>query len=351
MNRLYQFAHLFLLGLILAACNTVSTTKSVDIPKITSTPVPSITAKVSPTSTETVFPFIEETPTFQPDILAEVATLDAIVADIPELGDYYDRFCITHGNCAYVPNLGLSPDKEWAVFFIVENGTGGLGIVNVVNKKQWKISYYDITGETCCDATVVIEHWSQDSRYLYVSPRIAGSGGLYWFWRDYIQLIQINLENGTWADTNMGSAFSFSPDDRFIAYRYEQNVVIHELQTGQERTFTVPLEYGAFGRFVWSLDGKQLIFIGSSVDELESDELFSQADGFTLFLLDTGSMNAQTIIERDERYLYPLEWLAPNIVLLQRLYQVASDGNLYYDGVEKYKLDLETNAISSYESP
>lgn len=352
MNYWNRIAYSIFLVFVIAACNTGSVTKVTDIPAtLISTPFSTLTTKISPTITEVMLPPVELTPTFQPEILAEVATLDAIVSEKTELKEYYDRFCITHGNCAYVFNLGLSPNKEWAVFFSVENGAGGLSIVNVATKKQWDISYYDIKGESCCDSTVVIEHWSRDGRYLYVSPQMAGSGGLFWFWRDYIQLIRIDLENGTWVDSNMGSAFSFSPDDRLIAYRREQDVVIHHLQTGQERNFTVPSEYGAFGRFVWSLDGKQIIFIGSSVDELESDELFDQANGFTLFLLDTGNMEAQVIIEKDERYLYPLEWQAPNVVLLQRLYQVASDGSLHYDGIEKYKLDLETYDISRHESP
>jgi Tol biopolymer transport system component len=268
------------LGFAIAACSAVAPTEAANISNTASTPNPTRTAKILPTSTETALSVIEETPTFQPEILAEVATLDAIVTDIPELENFYDRFCITHGNCAYVSDLGLSPNKKWAVFFTI-NDSAGLSVVNVDNKKQWNISYYDITGTY--GGTVRIEHWSHDGHYLYVSPQTEASGGLFWFWRDYIQLIRINLDDGTWMDTNMGSAFSFSPDDRFIAYRHEQNVIIHELQTGQQRTFTVPSEYGAFGRFVWSPDGKQIIFIGSSVDELESDELSDQANGFTLF--------------------------------------------------------------------
>ncbi len=345
------------LGFVIASCNTVSATRVTEIPtaftftrtpRTTLTPLPSITASISPTITETVFPPVEVTPTFLPEILAEVATLDAIVTEKPELKEFYDRFCITHGNCAYVPELGLSPNKEWAVFFNVENGTGGLSIVNVASKTQWDISYYDITGESCCDATVVIEHWSRDGRYLYVSPHVAGDGGLFWFWRDYIQLIRLNLTDGTWIDTKMGSSYSFSPDDRFIAYRRGATLVIHEFQTEDERVLNVPTEYVAFGRFEWSQDSKQIIFVSSSVQELQSGE--GKPNGFTLFLLDVEKMKAQVILEKDERYLYPLEWQTPEIILLESLYKVASDNNLEYNG-EKYKLDLRTNEISKYESP
>jgi hypothetical protein len=348
-------------GFVVVACNTVSATNITVIPntpsmipKTTITPVPSIMVKISPTITETPFPPIQVTQTFQPEILAEVATLDAIVSEKPELRDFYDRFCITHGNCAYVSGLGLSPNKKWAVFFTTEKGTGGLSIINVNKKNLWTISYRDITGfdsEYGCDCTVAIEHWSHDGRYLYVSPRIASSGGEEWFWRSEIQLIRINLDNGTWVNTKMGSSFSFSPNDEFIAFRREKNLMIHEFQTGEERIFTLPIDYTVLGRFTWSSDSKQIIFVCSSMDELLSDDLPQKPSGFTLFLLNMDSMQVQTILEKDERYLYPIEWLTPNSVLLGSLYKVTSDGNHLESNNEQYELDLETNSISKYGSP
>ena len=290
------------------------------------------------------------TSTVPPATLSVVSTIEAIVTEKPELGRFYERSCVISGLCCCVSNLGLSPNGKWAVFFNTIDGSAGLSIVNVDTNKQWDISYYEITGTYGGDVTVAIEHWSHDGQYLYVSPQMAGSGGLFWFWRDYIQLFRITLEGGTWVDTNMGSAFSFSPDDRFIVYRREQNVVIHDLQTGQEQTFAVPSEYRAFGRFVWSQDSKQLIFIGSSVEELQSDELSDQANGFTLFLLQTANRETQVKIEKDDRYLYPIEWQAPSVVLLESLYQVGSDGTLHPNS-EKYQIDLETNEISKSESP
>jgi hypothetical protein len=348
----------FFLVFVIAACNTVSVTKVTDIhaapistqtPKATLIPFPSITAGTFPTITEAIPLLAEVTPTFRPKILAEVATLDTIISEKPELKKFYDRPCITYGNCAYVADLGLSPNGDWAAFFSVKEGaSGGLSIVNIASKKEWNIYYYDITGESCCAATVRIERWSHDGRYLYVSPQMPASGGLFWFWRDYIQLIRMNLENGTWIDTKMGSSYSFSLNDKFIAFRRGATIVIHEFQTGDERLFNVPTEYVAFGRFEWSQDNKKIIFVSSSVQELETDE--GKPNGFTLFLLDVEKMKAQIILEKDERYLYPLEWQTPEIILLESLYKVTSDGNLEYNG-EKYKLVLKTNEISKYEFP
>jgi hypothetical protein len=349
----WNIATCILVGMIAAACNRASVPTMTVIPTATD----NLAAITTPEFTHTPIlvsatsPTIEATPTIPPATFSVVSTIEAIVTEKPELERFYERHCIVYGFCCCVPNLGLSPDGKWAVFFNSPiDGSGGLSVVNVGSKKQWDISYYEITGTYGGDTTVGVEHWSQDGRYLYVSPRMAGSGGLGYFWRSETQLIRLDLTDGTWFNTNMSSAFSFSPDDRFIVYRREQNVVIHEFQTGQERIFAVPSEYGAFGRFVWSQDNKQIMFIGSSVEELEAVVLPDDAKGFTLFLLNTANMKAQVIIEKDQHYLYPLEWQVPNIVLLESLYKVGADGILHHNG-EKYRLDLETNDISKHKSP
>lgn len=350
------------LGFVTTACNTFSATNATDIPttpqmtrttQVITTPVPSITAKISPTITETLSLLFEGTPTFQPELLAELATLDAIVSEKPELKEFYDRYrlCIT-GICGDSA-LGLSPNKKWAVFFTTEKGTGGLSIVNVDTKNLWIISYHDITGfdsEYGCDCTVEIEHWSHDGHYLYVSPQVAFSGGEGWFWRSEAQLIRMNLENGTWVNTRMGSSFSFSPNDKYIAFRRDNNLVIHEFQTGNERIFTLRTDCTVLGRPTWSPDSKQIIFVCSSVDEPLSDDLLEKPSGFTLLLLEAEDMQVQTILDKDERYLYPIEWLTSNSVLLGSLYKVAPEGNLEFYN-EQYRLDLGTNNISKYEPP
>lgn len=336
---------LILLGIVAVSCDVASVSTATPFSTLTnvSATIFPPTSATTPNPAPTLSPTIETTSTLPPATLSVVSTIEAIITEKPELERFYERSCIVYGFGCADPNLGLSPNGKWAAFFSNIDGAPGLSVVNVNSKKQWDISYYDITGTYGGDTTVKVEHWSRDGRYLYVSPQTAGSGGLFWFWRDYVQLIRMNLENGTWINTNMGSAFSFSPEDQFIAYRREQNVVIHDFQIGQERTFTVPSEYRAFGRFVWSQDSKQIIFVGSSTAELEV------IDGFTLFILDIKNMDAQVIIEKDKRYLYPLEWQAPNIVLLESLYKITPD-SIHYSG-EKYELDLRTNDISKHESP
>lgn len=349
MNYWSRIACFICLGIVTVACSMISTPAvttipmATDIQKATAITTPKFAQTPSPTVTS--YPAIEATQTIPPGTMAVVATIEAIVTEKPDLEKFYSRACIIYGGgvCS-VSNLGLSPNGNWAVFY---SGRRGLSIVNVASKKQWDIDYSDINSGYQGEAWVEIEHWSHDDRYLYVSPRMAGDGGMFWFWRDYIQLVRLNLENGTWVDTKMGSSFSFSPDDKFIAYRRGTNLVIYEFQTGNERKFNVPTEYAAFGRFVWSQDSKQIMFVSSSVEELNSGE--SKPNGFTLFLLDVEKMKAEVILEKDERYLYPLKWQTSNFVLLESLYGAAPTGYLEYSG-EKYKLDLGTNEISKYES-
>ena len=61
-------------------------------------------------------------------------------------------------------------------------------------------------------------------------------------------------------------------------------------------------------------------------------------------------MDVQVIIDKDERYLYPVEWKTPKMILLESLYKVDSNGYLHYNG-EQYKLDLASNEILKNESP
>lgn len=355
MNPCVRFVVVILFCFLTVACGADSTPMVTAIPTIsnisTETLTPVFTKTPLPTPVTQVSSTHEPTLTIPPATMAVVATIEALVTEKPGLARFYSRFCIVYGYTCYANNsLGLSPNKEWAAFFNTKNGDGGLNIVNVDSKKQIDIYFYEISGFSGSDVWVDIEHWSHDGNYLYVSPQISGDGGLFWFWRDYIQLIRINLNNGTWVDTKMGSAFSFSPNDRYIAYRRAQDVVIYEFQTGKEQTFRLPTEYVVFGRFLWSQDSKQIIFISSPVAELLSDEAIGKPKGFSLFLLNVDDMSVRTILEKDERYLYPVEWQTPNLVLLEGLYTVSSDGMLESRG-DKYLLDLQTNRISEYQSP
>jgi len=318
-------AFIFLV-IILMGCNAI--------------PTPTATVISSPTWTRAPSPTIEPTVTIPPGTLIAVSTMDALVIAKPELGKYYSHDCMLYSFFCPAPRFGLSPNGQWAVYFSVKE-TGGLSIVNVNTKMQWNIYFNDITGFSGPDLYVYIAHWSIDGKYLYVKPSQVGEGGFAYFWRDWEKLIRINLDNGTWVDTKMGSAFSFSPNETYISYRLGQEMVVYEYQTGESRKFLVPTEYKAFGRFVWSLDSESILFIGS-INDLDQEE---RPNGFTLFVLNVDDMTVKTILEKDERYLYPLEWETNNLVLLESLFKVTKDNLLVMNG-QKYQINLETNEVT-----
>ena len=346
---------LLLAAFALAACDAAApaaqataTPKATQPPKPTGTETPKVVPITdTPTRTSVLSPTVEPTPTFPPTAAAEIATLDAIVAEKPELKNHYSRYCVTIANCANASNLGLSPNGKWAAFFSTKQGTGGLTIVNIVTKKQWEIFYADFEDVTGCDCVMDVEYWSQGGRYLFIMPRMVADGGLGWFWQKNTHLIRMELENGTWVDTGMGAAYSFSPGDRYIAFRRGNELVIHEFFTGEERVFVVPEEYTAFGQLMWSPDANQIMFVASTVEELL--EYKGVPDGLSLLLLDVTSMQVRIILEKDERFLFPLEWQDADTVFLGSLLEIGPSG--YAECCHTlYKLEL-ANETSVYKSP
>jgi hypothetical protein len=208
----------------------------------------------------------------------------------------------------------LSPDDRWAAFFAVEN-SAGIKVVSVGGQKAWGIFFADITDYDCgpCgEAWVEIEHWSQDGRYLYVSPFTGGDGGGNdWFWGKDIKLIRFNLENGTWVDTGKGNAFSFSPNDRYLAYRVDSQIRIFEFRTGSETIFILPTETVDFGKFVWSPDSKELILSTLTVNLDYEKPMQSK-----IYLINLADVSMKPLIESDELFLYPIKWEESNVVHL-----------------------------------
>lgn len=297
----------------------------VNVSTITIIPAPSATP--TPTTTATLnTTYLTET---TQSTLTAFSTLEAIFAQNPELGDPLFPCDIEY--------CGLSPDGKWAVFSIWEHG-GGLSIIGTENEKQWKLYAGDMSVRS---NFLQVAHWSKDGSYLYVVPGDNSTGGYWEIWRDRQELIRVNLESGTWSDTNMGPAFSFSPNEQFLAFRRGQSLVLHEFQTADERKFAMPAEYTSFGSFVWSPDSKKVIFIGSVSDMMQEAPL---PNGFTLFLLTVDNLDVQIILEKDERYLSPQKWETPNIISLKSLFKVVGDG-LLDDNNQKYQLDLETNEV------
>lgn len=313
-------------------------------PTATDTPLPSATTTRTPAQTETHTPWPSATPTatatpflsptIQQETLSALATLDALVAARPELGEYYSWECMLYP--CYMTRLGLSPKGEWAVFFSVKE-SGGLKIASVDGLKVWEVYFSELTGMDCsmCDAFVDVEHWSLDGRYLYISPNMAGDGGNYWFWRQSQKLFRLNLENGTWIDTEKGAAYSFSPNDRYIVYSDDNGVHIYEFRSGNEQVFSLPPEISLFGNYTWSPNSKRIVFVAST---FEGDK-----NHFTNYLIDLEKNSLELILD-SEKLLYPRTWDGTGHILMGD-YEDGPSGKV------KYLLDMSTQEVTPLSNP
>lgn len=236
-------------------------------------------------------------------------------------------------NTCVSPGLGLSPNGIWAVFFT----GGGIRIIRVDSTLEWEVTFSELSG-TEGAGTVAVAHWSQDGRYVYVVPRQDGAdGGYEWFWGwQGTKLIRLDLQTGAWKDTGMGYAFSFSPDDRYLAYRRDQGIHIHELTTQREKV--VPVKYPGYGRLTWSPDSQKILFVATP----NETDLENRKNGFTGLLLDVKSQTIRKVFENNIEFLYPVEWRDMNTVILEKL----------FDGFgEQYNLDVNTGVITPIQNP
>lgn len=271
------------------------------------------------------------TPTIPQATLAARATLDSIVKQHPDLMEYYSWDCTAYP--CYASGIGLSPNGIWGVFFSVKVGAG-LKFIQVGGTKEWEIYFPEAYGTPSGAGVVDIKHWSLDGRYVYVSPRPEADGGDFWFWRFGEKLIRLDLETGQWIDTKMGSASSFSPNDKYIAFRGNDGVHIHEFKTGDERIFAVSSVIKQYGRFVWSLDSNKITFVAAAWSADQGDE----PNGSTILLIDLQNNTIVTLLEITDGLLYPIAWLESDRVELGNY----SDGP---SGQARYYLDLDKKYI------
>ena len=140
---------------------------------------------------------------------------------------------------------------------------------------------------------------------IYTFPHKYGSDGGYdYFWGNDPNLIRLNLEKGYWVNTRMGRAYSFSPDDKYLAYRSADGIRVNTLGTNNEKVISVPEKYLDYGRITWSPDSRKIIFVATEGDLMEKE------NGFSAFLIDLEKSTLVAIFEDNMRYIYPIEWRA-----------------------------------------
>lgn len=274
-----------LLTLLMSACAVATPTPSATpLPMVTSTAQGgnTVTAAITPTGQSSATPINIPTHTQQPPDLFETQ-----VAAFPI-------------QCIKIEGSSFSPNERWlAVSCRGEGKTINLQIINKAGK-DWQLKFTDYVGENA-SGELRAEHWSNDGEYLYFSLVLGLSGGgdpcLLRFGTP--SLYRLKLNDGSVATILPESSFfAFSPTDRRLAYQSDGDLIIRDLQTGDELHIR---ESRLIDHPLWSKDGKVLIYATCN-SNLEGDSEEIKKSAIRAFSIVSNSTS--TIIEKEKMFLY-----------------------------------------------
>lgn len=220
---------------------------------------------------------------------------------------------------------------NWALCSGFENP---ITIMNVSGKK-WMFSYDEYYGKDVKSLCTRLRHLTKDEVYVYFSLdpdcELIEPGFLL-----SISLFRMNLLNGEVTETlktvydfesNAGNYYSLSisPTGRRLAYIYPQKTPltlnILDLQTSENRSYSLEEKYISGGSFAWSEDGTKLAFM------LESEKNF---DNFiSMVFLDLMRNNSMVTFINDKEYL----WISSRLEILDNEVKITPSGEdpLLYD--------------------
>lgn len=159
-------------------------------------------------------------------------------------------------------------------------------------------------------------HWSSDGRNFYYTnvyvPDGCGGGPFNNGW----DLHKVDLDTGAVSEviSKIDRWLAVSPDGTTVAYMWG-GVVLYDLASGQERKVSIDIGKEYTGKIVWSPDNKLLaVTLAIAVcDTLES------AESTSILLVDVASLEVQTVLSEDKRYLVAEEWLDTAQIVLKDL--------------------------------
>ncbi|MGC9358248.1 MAG: hypothetical protein ACP5GX_10280 [Anaerolineae bacterium] len=236
-----------------------------------STPIPTYT--LAPTLTLTPTPQPTSPPTWTPTATATqtpppTATSTAVPSPTPLFGEgtptpeLEGRLTQRWGS--------TSPDGNWVahvtvVLPVVDGETVGEAAYTEVSVTQTdgSVTWYPIDDWSPYGLgfpTPQKFHWSEDALYFSLH---AVPDGCSVFGSD-VALLRLDLREGTLTNVapDLSGALSLSPNERRLAYLEENEVVIRDLETGEERRVAFDSETSKWraGNLTWSPSGEQLAF-------------------------------------------------------------------------------------------
>jgi hypothetical protein len=263
--------------------------------------VPPSTGEISPTSTEspTVVPQPSHTPTHTG---APTATVD------PQ-SLYVDSW----------PDL-LSPDGQWIAkafsSFPMNNETGDyymfLSVERTDGSQKWVIVDEWSNLRLGYPMPRPLD-WSQDGRYFYYTDYIVGDGCGSYLW-NASNIMRVDLTDGSTGEwvPSISESLAISPDDQFIAYLDNGNIVFREIATGEERTALIfdAWRDADIGAIVWSPD-QSSVMITVSFSFCTRERIHS------IIRIDVASLTHTVLIDHDAQGYETVDWPEQDRVLVK----------------------------------
>jgi len=182
-------------------------------------------------------------------------------------------------------------------------------VFRVDGSKSWKVSLDGFswnTDENDPLARLISYRWMNDNKSVYLRPVCCYDLSNHGTISDAYGLYLLDLQTGELStvlsgENNDASPFSvsISPDEKYLVYvdlANTPNILnISNLQTRQERAIMLDEHYKDTGAFVWTSDNGSLIFTA----------VYDGWEKSSLYLLELNSFRLRSIIDNDERLLFP----------------------------------------------
>lgn len=295
-----------LLVVMMAAC-TPTPEREVALEVVTITATRSVTGTAVPTTTPTT----TQTPTPLPtqtstSIIAPTFTSTPTPIPTPKVLDSH-----------------ASPNGEWIAtwekgYFFNEPNTYLFHVMNVDGAVEWVVEYAsEADGGLPGYTRPVPIFWSQDGQFMYFIHDAAGDGcgpDSYGY-----NLYRFNLETGENIELiAKGQWFAIAPNEEKVAFILNEELVLHDLATGEEVVSSFDLShthedlFPYYSYLVWSPDSSSLLVRGA-----ENICATGMLVGGRIFIIkvDPQTLIQNTIFEYSP-WLEILAWPEPDKVLL-----------------------------------
>lgn len=206
-----------------------------------------------------------------------------------------------------------SPDGQWLVedmtYLAAGSQKNGLRVVRVDGKSEWKLDFLGILSGRDAYRPAA---WSRDGNFLYIEYSLKNDSGLTYMYCKTNGIKQLDLRSGAvktlFEFLPMCWNFAFSPDALQLAYipALEQplQLVVMDVNTGQQRSYTFAGTFSEAGLIQWSPDQKQLLVVASYPDGALPEGWKS-----ALFLIQIeGEALVAREVQRRSGFLFPGEW-------------------------------------------